>query len=562
MVAFPFVLGVLAVGLSLFQNRPDPKGRAPRSPITERRTAVFVALCVLLCALFALQTAFADRAVLTQRPLPPWFLQTLPLQFFAPDPPFNANANTWLVQWAQILAVVESTVLLAMYAVLRDTDCRRRSITVVVALSAIFMTAISLHSVVTSVDSYLYVAQGLIWPHQYAPPPVRFAGDDAVLNEIWGMPILPSAYGPLWTPLVALAISGAHTLGQQALAVCFSDSERSRCASPACGVTRRVGDVDSVRAQPRTVRTVFDPLAQRLVGGSPRSRRGRRQALHLVCRAPRCSGRNDQASGLTRGARRVLVQADVTRAVDSGFFSARARLLRLARDRGRIFRSMAAVYAAYDHSPPPLQQAFHLTFATFALAGIALALWRRNFLFGLGWSFPSLGQYALPQYLAWSLPYVLAGNATPFPFLIVWPVVDYTLSLEFAYTPYFLLERFVLVLGVIAAIGYGLLSWRARLPCPQSRLKEAVEQLENRARPRGVGRVEQRREQGPRHHGALVRERAKAGVSVVVAETARPDPAERQVRVREVDRRVADSGSTRRRARQDFSICLRERLKT
>jgi hypothetical protein len=133
-------------------------------------------------------------------------------------------------------------------------------------------------------------------------------------------------------------------------------------------------------------------------------------------------------------------------------------------------RALGAVYHMYDHSPPPLQQTLHLAVVAIALAAVAAALWRKRFLSGAEWSFAGLGQYALPQYLAWCLPYALLGGASAVPFLVSWPIVDDVLSLNYGATNVFFIERTVLVAGIVATIVLTIFARRLRSSGPIGRV--------------------------------------------------------------------------------------------
>jgi hypothetical protein len=130
------------------------------------------------------------------------------------------------------------------------------------------------------------------------------------------------------------------------------------------------------------------------------------------------------------------------------------------------FRAFQTVYRAYDHSPPVLQQVIHLAVAGVALGATVAALWRQRFLLGAEWSFVSLGQFALPWYLAWGLPYALLGSAGAVPFLVSWPALDYLISTEFASTPFSIIERSVIVSALVAAIALKLFARRAKVLAP------------------------------------------------------------------------------------------------
>jgi len=130
--------------------------------------------------------------------------------------------------------------------------------------------------------------------------------------------------------------------------------------------------------------------------------------------------------------------------------------------------ALKSVYGLYDHAPPLAERSIHLLLVAVAFAAVALALFRQRFLFGAGWSFVSLGQFPLAHYLGWCLPYVLLGEASALPFLVSWPALDQALTLEYPYTTFFLIERSLAIVLVVAAIGYALIARRAKEPLKAS----------------------------------------------------------------------------------------------
>jgi hypothetical protein len=463
-VAFFYVLALLAVGLSVFQTRPLHTGApsAIREP-ARKDLVLFALLCAVLCATFALQIALTDRAVLSQAPLPDWF-RALPLLYFAPYPPIAAAVDESLIQWTQVLAVVESVILLGMYFALRRIDCRGRAFAAVTFLSMAILSVIALRSVTTDVDSYLYIGNALVWTHEYVAPPIPFAGEDAVINRMWGMPLLPSAYGPLWGLIAKLSLGSTRTLWQQAfemrllglisIAVCVAYVSRLQRSS----VTALLFALNPAMYVRYLIRAHNDLTGVALILVAAAARKRTWLAVLLVAAAgtikfPLLLG------GLIVFWDRPTLAKRLTPALAAALLAAGASWV----FGGPAYaNALKVLYRFYDHSPSPAEQVFHLLLVAVAFGAVALALIRRRFLFGAGWSFVSLGQFPLAHYLAWCLPYVLLGEATAIPFLVSWPVLDQALTLEYPYTPFFLFERSAAVIAVIAAVGLALLSHRSK----------------------------------------------------------------------------------------------------
>ena len=67
----------------------------------------------------------------------------------------------------------------------------------------------------TSQDLYLYVGFAHLGSAAYAPPAVPFAGEFRAVNRLWGLPMLSSAYGPLWIALSRASLYAGDSLGAQ-----------------------------------------------------------------------------------------------------------------------------------------------------------------------------------------------------------------------------------------------------------------------------------------------------------------------------------------------------------
>ena len=64
----------------------------------------------------------------------------------------------------------------------------------------------------TSGDSYSYVAYSMLGHDAYNPPSTRFPGELGAINDWWGVPVVPSPYGPLWLAFSAMLGDVASTI--------------------------------------------------------------------------------------------------------------------------------------------------------------------------------------------------------------------------------------------------------------------------------------------------------------------------------------------------------------
>lgn len=464
MVAFFYILALLVAALSALGFRQPADAARPQRELSRNDLVRFGLLCAALVADFALQAALTDRAVLSQTPLPDWF-RRLPLLYFAPYPPIGASVDEALVQWTQILAVIQSAILLGMYAVMRGVRCRGKSLAAITFLTAALLATIAFRSVTTDVDSYLYIGHALVWPHEYAAPAIAFTGEDASINRMWGTPLLPSAYGPLWNLLAAIALRGTSSLWQQAIVVraigltsivvCALCIWRLRGAS----IVTLLFVLNPALYVRYLVRAHNDLTGVAFILAAALLRRQTWAAVLLVAAAGAIKFPL-LLSGLVVFWDRPTLAARLSPALSAAALGFAASL---ALGGVEYSSALKSVYDLYNHNPPLVEQAFHVLLVGVAFAAVALALVRKRFSFGAGWSFVALGQFPLAHYLGWCVPYVLLGNATAIPFLVSWPALAEALTLEYPYTPFFLVERSLLVVGIVAAIGVAILSRRSKL---------------------------------------------------------------------------------------------------
>ncbi|HTX59247.1 MAG TPA: hypothetical protein VMH02_06165 [Verrucomicrobiae bacterium] len=103
------------------------------------------------------------------------------------------------------LALVQSFALLALH---RAPPSRGL---VVAGSAALFALALAAPAFV-SPDPYAYVGDALLGVRSYAPPAQPFAGAFGLVNRLFGAPMLPSPYGPLWTACATLVTAAFGSL--------------------------------------------------------------------------------------------------------------------------------------------------------------------------------------------------------------------------------------------------------------------------------------------------------------------------------------------------------------
>jgi hypothetical protein len=64
-------------------------------------------------------------------------------------------------------------------------------------------------------DVYAYIGYAKLGLHQaYSPPPLPFGPGYEPINRVWGEPMIPCVYGPIWLVLQILASGWTHSLAQ------------------------------------------------------------------------------------------------------------------------------------------------------------------------------------------------------------------------------------------------------------------------------------------------------------------------------------------------------------
>jgi hypothetical protein len=192
------------------------------SAVVPRRAlpVLVVALGFASAALLALQQYLVDRAGQLQHgayalgtggdTLGPAFVRSLP--FPVVDPPF-APPTTIHVTLIGV-ALLQSGVLYALYRALRERVPSMLERTgLAVAVLAMLLIALNARTLL-GFDAYAYVGYAKLGiAASYAPPPAPFAGAFGAINAVWGAPMPPSYYGPLWI-LIDRAVAGhAETMG-------------------------------------------------------------------------------------------------------------------------------------------------------------------------------------------------------------------------------------------------------------------------------------------------------------------------------------------------------------
>ena len=188
--------------------------------------ATTLALVAAAVALFALSqhlvdvAAFAQQGAQRRTPASPLMDRAFFLALPHPvvDPGFGPPR--WVHLALIATAGVESAVLYGLYRALRDRVAGTAE-RVVLAAGVLVMLATALRAhAVLGMDLYAYAGFARLGvPAAYATPAAPFTGDFGAINTMWGLPLLPSPYGPLWVWIAHLAAGGAGSLSAALVAL-------------------------------------------------------------------------------------------------------------------------------------------------------------------------------------------------------------------------------------------------------------------------------------------------------------------------------------------------------
>jgi hypothetical protein len=424
------LLGTVMAGLTALHQtdaREDGPAVAPFGP------AVLCAAAIV--ALFAVQTGLLAHAAAVQVPFPTWF-RALPLLAIDDRSPLHGHAA--FGPFVGLCALAETLACALFYNVTRRRRLSRATLTCVVAAGCTMFAIALFAPVLTSFDLYAYAGSANV-PDAYRPPRLAFSGEFFAINRYYGVPIFPSAYGPVWlglarlvtlpfaslgAQLVALRLCGAVALALCAVAVRAAGAGEGESALVAlnpglvsyfvldghndiAGVALVVAAVALVRRS-WTAAVLLGILA----GGIklPFLIVGMLAFAPLPSLRARLTG-----AALTLGGGLALSIA----------FGGRAYLAALQKT-AYIYRGALRDWTANE---------LHLALALVALGAVALALLRRTYWPTASWAHVALAATIFGWYFAWGLPYAVLERRWLGVFLVSLPVLWFAFATSFAPVP-------------------------------------------------------------------------------------------------------------------------------
>jgi len=177
-------------------------------------TLCIAILGVVMVGLYAFEQRVIDAAANAQHgvsgTITADFIRSLPYPVVFPQ---FSHQRTYLLLVA--IGLAQAATLFLLCRVIRSQRITLRGWTIL-AVCGIAMLLISLHArSLLSSDVYAYVGYAKIGgiASAYTPPAKRFPADLSAVNRIWGLPMVPSYYGPLWVVLSEMVAGGLRSLG-------------------------------------------------------------------------------------------------------------------------------------------------------------------------------------------------------------------------------------------------------------------------------------------------------------------------------------------------------------
>jgi hypothetical protein len=193
-------------------NEREPA--APLNALGKYPVAISIAAIAADVALFVLQLWLTHLEAKSQRGIvltPGGLLDGAVLAGLA-FPVAYANPSIALFAGLVGDAIAQAGVLWILWRAL-GFGLNARSVRFAAGAAAAVMLALGVWDrSLLSFDVYIYVEFAKLGLAAYHPPHVAFAGEYSIINRMWGVPMIPCLYGPLWLAVERAAAGGAATL--------------------------------------------------------------------------------------------------------------------------------------------------------------------------------------------------------------------------------------------------------------------------------------------------------------------------------------------------------------
>jgi hypothetical protein len=449
---FP-ILALFAAALPLRAFAGSGSGLARYSP---SRGVAFFAAAALAAAFVGYEVCF-NRAIVEAHPAS--MIAGQPILFLVRGVGKLVSASR--ADELGLLALVEAIALGTFLAHLEALGTRARRATAGLVATALAAAALVMPASDSS-DSYLYVGLGTLGVHAYAPDPVPFRGDLHLINAIWGTPLFPSAYGPVWIAVSALLIAPLASLGAKLFAFkVLGLASVLACAYLArlLGAARVV--VAGIVCNPGLYVTYVASAHNDLF------------AIDLVLVAMLAARRSVPlayafalAASLVKLTLVPVAVVAVARQPSIWVRASFAVLLALAVGMvyavhgGLLWHALTPAMQQYQHGWSPLEVALRAALVAVALGAGAWIVVSGRVRAQAAWAPPALGASILASYTIWGLPLALTATPVAVVYLVTLPILLFfqsptlpgTPALEIASYSFLLLSIFVAIYRLRPAI--------------------------------------------------------------------------------------------------------------
>ena len=448
-----YFLGIVLAALSV--RRKAPLVRAPgagaAAPAPAWALPAFVALTLLLVATSGVQLRILDDAAATQT-MPGW-QRALPLSVLTGNGLSGVRNGARLGGLVETLAVLQTFGLACLWATLRRFSKPTPALACIALAGACALAWEALRARLAGPDIYAYLGFALE-PHPYRPGLMPPSGADAVIGAIWGVPLPPSPYGPVWTAFSHALVAGGGSLGAQlalfrgvglaamALALVALVCAKRPLAAALFGLDPTLWQIYVAEAH-----NDIAGIALLLVALACR-----RRALAVAVACVALAGAIKLpllGIGLVVLATAPTLRGRLVPCAAAALGGIALTLGLGGRDYVWALRRTAEIY---PRAVPPGEWAVHAVLAAIAVAAVAAAVLARRFAWGAPWAFVACGPYTAWQYLGWGIPYALLDDTRGLLYLAAFPLTAFESTLIFNGAPLFDALRAVVLLVLVTLL--------------------------------------------------------------------------------------------------------------
>jgi hypothetical protein len=275
----------------------------------------------------------------------------------------------------------------------------------------------------------------------YDPPATPLPREFSAVNTLWGVPLYPSPYGPVWIVLSTALVKLAPGLGAQLeLFRILGGLAFGACICLLRALDVRPALVSLFALNPAVVEQFIAsghndlvPLAFCLAALLAVRRTRVVAAVFLAAAA----GATKLPFVLIAALAFTPIAGLRRRLIASATAGALAVAVTLAASRGHYFSALGLVAGkSFSHPFDLPTEASYVAAAAAAVAALAIAFFRLRFNPLASWSLVALSLNLYPWYLAWCLPYALLEGSFFPQFLIALPAAAFFLTDVYSHVPF------------------------------------------------------------------------------------------------------------------------------